>query len=249
MTGRLDWGRVSDEYARYRAGPPASFYQRLKAHGVGVPGQRLLDVGTGTGLLARNFARAGARVWGVDTSPEQIERAKESAARDGLSIDFRVAAAEATPFEPGSFDALTANQCWHYFDNAKALAEARRVLAPGGLLAVSDFFWVASIDPVAGATDDLILKHNPGWVGYRWNGRLPVAPDAPVAAVIDYEEPIPFTQETWRGRIRTCRAIGPSLSSEAVAAFDDELATYLRARVPERFDVLHKVIAHIYRLG
>ncbi|HZL70963.1 MAG TPA: methyltransferase domain-containing protein, partial [Planctomycetota bacterium] len=69
----MDWDRVSDDYAKYRAGPPASYFDRLKEQGVGLPGQRLLDFGTGTGVLARNFARAGARVSGVDSSPGQIE--------------------------------------------------------------------------------------------------------------------------------------------------------------------------------
>lgn len=243
------WDRVSDDYLKYRSGPPPSFYGRLKERGVGRPGQRLLDFGTGTGVLARNFARAGARVSGVDSSPGQIEQAIQAAAAEGLAIDFRVAPAESTPFEAGAFDAITANQCWHFFDSARALAEAKRLLVGDGLLAVTDFFWIAARDPVAAATEDLILKYSPKWTGYRWSGELPARPDVKPDATIEYEERIPFTREAWRGRARTCRVIGPAMSSTDVAAFDEEHRRLLEASTPEKFEVLHRIVAHIYRLG
>ena len=249
MEPSVDWGRVSADYAKYRAGPPPSYYARLREAGIGLPGQRLLDLGTGTGMLARTFAKAGARVSGIDVSPGQVDVAIQAAAGEGLSIDFRVAAAESTPFPPRSFDAITANQCWHFVDSARALAEARRVIVPGGLLAVSDFFWLGTKDPVAAATEDLILKYSPTWTAYRWNGELPARPEEQPANVIDYEEPVAFTRESWRGRVRTCRAIGPSLPEDKVRAFDEELSRMLEADVPDRFSVLHRVIVHIFKLN
>jgi len=53
----FDWGKTSQDYAAYRAGYPESFYELLAALGVGKPGQRILDLGTGTGVLARAFAK------------------------------------------------------------------------------------------------------------------------------------------------------------------------------------------------
>ena len=243
----LDWGRVSVDYVKYRSGPPASYYQRLRDAGIGLPGQRLLDVGTGPGILAMVFARAGARVSGIDPSSQQIEQAKAAAAREGLAIDYRIAGAESTPFEARSFDVLTANQCWHFVDGAKAVVEARRLLAPGGRLIVSDFFWLGTRDPIAAATEDLILKYNPAWTAYRWSGELPKRPDMKAEAVIEYEEPIPFTRDSWIGRVRTCRAIGPTLAPSEVAAFDADHRRLLEKH-PEKFDVLHKIVAHIYRM-
>jgi SAM-dependent methyltransferase len=243
----MDWSRISDDYSKYRAGPPASYYERLKEHGVGLPGQRLLDFGTGTGVLAKTFAKAGALVSGVDLAPGQIEQAKREAG--SLAIDFRVAPAESTPYESGSFDVITANQCWHFLDSAKALAEARRLLVPGGLLVVSDFFWLGRRDPIAASTEDLILKYSPTWTAYRWNGELRGRPDAPISASLEYEELIPFTRDAWRGRARTCRAIGPSLAPSEVAAFDEELRRQLEASAPGKFEVLHRIVARFYRLG
>ena len=245
----MDWGRVSDDYNRYRSGPPASFYARLKERGVGLPGQRILDFGTGTGLLARAFAKAGARVSGIDSSRSQVDHAVRAAADERLAIDFRVAPAESTPFPAASFDVVTANQCWHFLDGGRATAEARRVLKAGGVLVVSDFFWVAKRDPIAAATEDLILKFCPGWDAYRWDGELPARPDLVPEAVISYEEPIPFTRDVWRGRVRTCRVIGPALSPDVVEAFDRELGAILERIAPERFEVLHKVLAHFYRMA
>src|SRR5688572_20243286 len=244
MEAGLDWGRISDDYARFRSGPPASFYSKLRALGVGVPGQRLLDLGTGTGILARTFARAGARVSGIDPSRGQVERARKAAAEEGLEIDFRVAAAEETPFGSASFDAVTGNQCWHFFDGARALAEVKRVLKPGGLLAVSDFFWIAARDPVAAATEDLILKYSPTWEGYRWAGELPARPGLEPVDTVEYEESIPFTRESWRGRIRTCRAVGPVLDAATLAAFDEGHRRLLEKTVPERFESRHRIPAH-----
>jgi len=245
----MDWGRVSADYSRFRAGPPPSFYERLKQHGIGTPGQRLLDFGTGTGVLARTFSRAGALVSGIDRSPEQIDAAIRAAAEEKLAIDFRVAPAEATPFPAGSFEAITGNQCWHFFDVPKAIAEASRLLVPGGLLAVSDFFWVAKLDPIAARTEELILKFNPQWTGMGWSGDLPAQPDGKIVASFEYDEPIPFSRETWRGRLRTCRAIGPSLTSAEVEAFDEEHRRLLEATTPERFEILHRIRANIYRIG
>ena len=80
----FDWGRTSSDYAEHRPGPPASFYERLYALGVGRARQRILDLGTGTGLLARQFARQGADVVGVDIAQEQIAAATRLAQEERL---------------------------------------------------------------------------------------------------------------------------------------------------------------------
>ena len=53
----FDWGKTSPDYAVYRPGYPASFYTVLQALGIGTPGQDILDLGTGTGVLARGCMR------------------------------------------------------------------------------------------------------------------------------------------------------------------------------------------------
>ena len=56
---KVEFGRTARDYGRYRAGFPDLLFEELAARGVGLAGQRVLDLGTGTGSLARGFARRG----------------------------------------------------------------------------------------------------------------------------------------------------------------------------------------------
>ena len=84
----FDWGEAAPDYARYRSGYPESFYEVLAALGIGKPRQKILELGTGTGVLARAFAKRGARVTGVAISAHQIAVAQALAAQEGLDISF-----------------------------------------------------------------------------------------------------------------------------------------------------------------
>jgi SAM-dependent methyltransferase len=246
----IDWNRTSADYAAHRPGPPARLYEMLAALGVGRPGQRLLDLGTGTGLLAREFARRGAAVCATDVAAGQIDAARVQATQEGLAIDFRVAPAEASPWPDASFDVITAGQCWWYFDAARVVAEAKRLLAPGGRLVVTQFSWLARTDPIARASEELVLRFNPAWQGANWSGRVASVPPwseglAAVRAMFWFDEAVPFTRESWRGRIRACRGIGASLSDAEVKAFDAAHDELLGRIAPERFSVLHRIDAHL----
>jgi 2-polyprenyl-3-methyl-5-hydroxy-6-metoxy-1,4-benzoquinol methylase len=63
-----------------------------------------------TGVLAREFARRGASVTGIDISPEQIDAAKELAVRDNVNVDFITLKAEDMQYEAKSFDIVSAGQ-------------------------------------------------------------------------------------------------------------------------------------------
>ena len=104
---------------------------------------RILDVGTGTGLIPIDIGRRPifARVTLTDASAEMLVRAKKNVFASGLQGGFRLSEARADelPFEDGAFDAVICNSVLHHLENpAAALAEAVRVLAPGGLLFVRD---------------------------------------------------------------------------------------------------------------
>lgn len=119
---------------------PALFAQwalpMLDAVGLG-PGERVLDVACGTGVLARAAAtrvgRAG-RVAGVDPGPGMLEVANQLAP----AVDWRPGVAEALPFDDGRFDAVVSQFGMMFFtDRHQAVREMLRVLAPGGRLAVA----------------------------------------------------------------------------------------------------------------
>lgn len=249
----IDWGKTSHDYAEHRPGPPLSFFARLSALGVGNRGQTILDLGTGTGVLARQFARQGAEVCGVDVSAEQIQAAKQLTNEEGLIADFSVHAAESLPWSEPTFDVVTANQCWLYFDKEKVIEELRRVLKPDGVLVTSHFSWLPRKDETARSSEALVLEFNPKWSAADWSGEIPpfpawAAPDFDLVGMFWYDEPILFTRESWAGRIRACRGIGATLPEDEVANFDLAHQAMLRRTTPEAFTVLHRLDAHFFKL-
>jgi ubiquinone/menaquinone biosynthesis methyltransferase len=105
-------------------------------------GRKILDLCAGTLDLAVIAARAGARVTATDFSPEMLARGRRKAAAAGVALDeVRLADAQALPFADGAFGgALCGFGLRNLDDPARALAEWRRVLAPGARLVVLDFF-------------------------------------------------------------------------------------------------------------
>lgn len=94
-------------------------------------GQKLLDVGCGSGLFCRLARAAGAAVTGFDATAGMVEQAKLRVPQ----ADFYVGDMEALPFDDSSFDVVTAFNSFQYAENtANAVKEAVRVLKPGGLL-------------------------------------------------------------------------------------------------------------------
>ena len=95
----FDWGLTSADYAKYRDIYPDVLYQTLYEMGIGGPGQRILDIGTGTGVLPRRMARYGACFTGLDLSKKQILQARALTEAEGLSADYFVGDAHEPPFE------------------------------------------------------------------------------------------------------------------------------------------------------
>ncbi len=97
----------------------------------------VLDVATGTGLVAAELGRRGFRVTGVDQSTEMLSRARE---RFGASVELVEASAESLPFADGAFDHLTVTYLLRYVDDPGAtLAELARVVRAGGTIASLEF--------------------------------------------------------------------------------------------------------------
>ena len=100
------------------------------------PGERILDVATGTGWSARNIARTEAQVTAIDIAPGLLDAAQEISAH--LPIDFRLANAERLPFPDAHFDAIISTfGVMFAVDQAQAARELARVCRPAGRLAIT----------------------------------------------------------------------------------------------------------------
>lgn len=99
----------------------------------------LLDIGCGGGKFTRLMAQRGMRATGIDPKDEAIAEARALAAKAGLQIDFQTGRAESLAFADGAFDIVVFSNSLHHMSDCRlALAEAVRVLAPGGSLYVME---------------------------------------------------------------------------------------------------------------
>jgi SAM-dependent methyltransferase len=135
--------------------PPAA---RLVEFAAIRPGERVLDVGTGTGVVAITAARTGAEVSAVDLTPPLLQHAHENARLAGVDVSWQEGDAEELPFPDGTFDVVV-SQFAHMFAPRPdvAIGEMRRVLKPGGRVAFST--WPP--DQFVGRLFGIVRRHSP----------------------------------------------------------------------------------------
>jgi ubiquinone/menaquinone biosynthesis C-methylase UbiE len=122
------------------------------------PGQRVLDVGTGTGVSARNAARFGARVVGVDPNEDLLKTAKELSGHVTPPIEFRAGTAESLPNEDASFDSIISTFGVMFSSEPNQAAhELARVLKPGGRMVLASWIPGGAVEK----TFALIRKFDP----------------------------------------------------------------------------------------
>ena len=108
-----DFGLTAEDYGRHRSGFPPQLLDRLDELGLLRPGHDVVDLGTGTGNLARLLALRAGSVIGIDPAPALLEKARELDRAAGVEVTYRVATAEDTGLPGASYDLVTAGQCWH----------------------------------------------------------------------------------------------------------------------------------------
>ncbi|WP_030609881.1 class I SAM-dependent methyltransferase [Streptomyces fulvoviolaceus] len=146
------FGTDAERYDRARPPYPGALIERIVGRG---PGPDLLDVGTGTGIAARQFQAAGCRVLGVEPDARMADLATR------LGTETEVATFE--DWDPGrkTFDAVVSGTAWHWIDPVAGAAKAAQVLRPGGLLA--PFWHVFQIPPeITLAVADVCERVMPG---------------------------------------------------------------------------------------
>ena len=246
-----NFGKAAGDYGAFRAGFPDSVFDRLATFDVGLPGQSIIDLGTGTGTLARGFAQRGCDVIGVDPDPRMLSQAKELDRQNKVSISYVEAKAESTGLDCGAADVVSAGQCWHWFDRPRAIVEVNRILKPGGRLVIAHFDWLPLTGNMVEATEELISQYNPDWHLGGGLGMYPQwLPDLSAARLqniqtFSYDLDVPYTPEAWRGRIRASAGVA-ALDADSAQKFDADLRALLADRYPANIlAVPHRVFAII----
>lgn len=238
----FDFGKTSLDYAKFRDIYPSEFYKKIVRRGLCINGQNVLDIGTGTGVLPRNMYHYGAKWTAADISESQIEQAK-MLSKD-MDIEYFAVPAEDINFNDNSFDVITACQCFWYFNHEDVMPNLYRMLKHEGSIVVLYMAWLPFEDKIAGASENLVLKYNPGWSGSGETIHPIAIPDCykeKFNLVYHEEYPIKvsFTRESWNGRMKACRGIGASLTESEIVMWEKEHRKLLAEIAPAEFEILH----------
>lgn len=249
----FDFGRTSEDYAKFRDIYPKNMYDKLIVFGIGKKGQKILDLGSGTAVLPVNMYHTGAEFTATDISENQIEFGRKIAKERKLdNINFKVCSAENTGFEDNTFDVVTAVQCFQYFNADKATKEIRRVLKPDGLFCKIFMDWLPFEDEVIGEMENLVLKYSPDWNGCSFEKFRYSYPDWAengfiIETIHSYDVGLEFSKEEWIGRIKSCRGVGASLSKERITEFENEYRKRLEKYDTDLLKLKHQIHIEIYK--
>ena len=235
----FDFGKTSKAYAKYRDIYPEEVFEKLHDIGVGLQGSRWLDLGTGTGVIPRGLAKYGADIVATDISEQQITEAI-ALSKDYSNIKYEVLAAEDISYPEHSFDAVTACQCFWYFDPNTVVPVIKSLLKPGGVF-LKLYMSYLKEESIAQDSNSIVKRING-----NWKGASPALQDLNTHY---FEDPhtetmlvdIPFTRESWHGRMMASRGVMASMNAEQLAQFDAEHRKMLEEKYPEKFTVRHKV--------
>ncbi len=217
---------MAARYAAYRPHYPAPLVDALadRAAGHGVA----WDVGCGSGQLSVALARRFTRVIATDPARAQLAHAEPAP-----GVEYRCAPAEDAGLADASVDLAVAAQAAHWFDWPRFVAEAGRVVRPGGLVALVTYRNVEADGAVGALLDGYYQVIEPCWPdgrvhvnnGYR-DLVLPWTPvEAPVLAMT-----ATWTRDELFGYVTTWSATSRHAAAHGPAALDD-----LRARLAERW--------------
>lgn len=240
----FDFGKTSKAYAQYRDIYPNEVFAKLHEIGVGVNGSKWLDLGTGTGVIPRGLAKYGADIIATDISKEQIAEAI-ALSKDFSNIKYEALPTEAISYPKHSFDVITACQCFWYFDPDTVVPMIRSLLKPGGLF-LKLYMSYLKEEPVTQDSNKLVKEINGNWTGASsalQDLRTHYFDNPHMDSMI---VELPFTRETWHGRMMASRGVMASMNDEQIKLFDTEHRKLLSEKYPENFTIKHKVFLTWY---
>ena len=245
-----DFSNNLPDYESFRRPFPNRIFTEMVQRKIGLPGQRIADIGSGTGLVGHGLAGVPLDLIELDVN-ENLVRAAQSRRQTALpqspisaNIKSVVARAESCPLPDTFFDGIIVAQSWHWFDRVLAPTEMLRILKPGRPIAVAYYMHVPGAHDIAGQTEKLILQFQPNWRhhnsagingqvlrDFQANGFKEIE-----SLSFDIEEL--FSAQQWMGYVRTlgvCNEMPPANLEKLMA----KLAALL-SNTSETFPILHR---------
>ena len=227
------FGDRAEAYARYRPRYPAGLLPLLGERLGLRPEDAVADVGSGTGILTRRFLESSNEVFGVEPNAEMRQAAETSLA--GFDRFRSVAGtAEETGLPDQSVDFITAAQSFHWFDVEATRREFRRILRPGGRVAVIWIHRPADRPAIGAAYEEFLLRE----IGEEYRKIRQLWTDAP-KRLDDFfpggpdghetiEEPEEMTLQELTGRMQSYSFV-PSPGSDGFERLAEKLAEFFAA--------------------
>ncbi len=245
-------------YARFRLGYPDRLIRRVIAQTGLKPGDPVLDLGSGPGLLALPFAAAGMAVTAVDPEPEMLEALNNDAIPAKLAIRTCEVSSYNLPAGFGPFRLVTMGRAFHWMDRAATAAALDRLVVPGGALAFFDDEtlktvenrWRTVLDTVAArfgadASPHRIERKNPD---HRSHESVLLESPFPLLETAGVIVRRSLSADDIVGLAGSLSVTSPQALGERAAAFEDELRRELAVLSPEgRFLQISRVSALIAR--
>jgi SAM-dependent methyltransferase len=245
-------------YARFRLGYPGRLIGRVIALTGLQPGDAVLDLGSGPGLLALPFAQAGMAVTAVDPEPEMLEALNNAAIPAKLAIRTCAGSSYDLPAGLGPFRLVTIGRAFHWMDRAATAAALDRLVVPGGALVLFEDEtlktvenrWRTVLDTVAArfgadASPHRIERKNPD---HRAHESILLESPFPLLEIAGIVVRRSLSIDDIVGFAGSLSVTSPQALGERAPAFEDELRRELAVLSPEgRFFQIAKVSALIAR--
>jgi ubiquinone/menaquinone biosynthesis C-methylase UbiE len=228
-------------YARFRLGYPDRLIRRVIDLTGLKPGDSVLDLGSGPGLLALPFAREGMAVTAVDPEPEMLEALENAAKSAGLPV--RALPGSSFDLPPGPFRLVTIGRAFHWMDRTETVRALDRMILPGGALALFDDEipktaenrWWTVLDDVASRYGAAGAPHRMERADPSHRAHVSILLESPfsrleTAGVIVRRE---LSTEDIIGLARSLSVTSAQTLGERTAAFEDDLRRALEELSPD----------------
>ena len=251
----VNFGDVSKDYAKYRDRLPKILFDQLAQKEVQIKNQKIIDLGSGSGIFSRDLVKHGARVIGIEPSQELIDEAKIIDSLESIdTIEYIKSKAEDFHVED-KLRIITAVRAWHWFDRIKVIENIKNHMELNGLLIVINSIFLPNSE-VAQITFNVLTNNNielkPAGSNAEAKERRNGFPanwfkewednSFQVIEEWNHEYNLDFTHEEWCGKIRSVSWLSGT-SNETRMKVTNELIEKLKdyneiLTIPHRFSVV-----------